>query len=84
MDTVRDRNIAMLFFAVLIISVAVAAPRPARAQSGAHGDGHAEMHEVYREWKDNRGYDCCDDRDCRPVRADPGPVGGGSGSTAAG
>jgi hypothetical protein len=75
MDTVSDRNIAMLFSAVLIITAAVAVPGPARAQSGGHGDGHAEMHHAYKEWIDNRGFGCCDDQDCRPVRADPGPLG---------
>jgi len=75
MDMVSDRSIEMLFAATLIITAAVAAPGPARAQSGAHGDGHAEMHHVYKEWQDNRGFGCCDDQDCRPVRADPGPLG---------
>jgi hypothetical protein len=41
----------------------------AKAQSGEHGDGHAEMHSAYEHWKDRNGYGCCDDRDCRPVRA---------------
>lgn len=27
-------------------------------------------HDPYTEWKDKRGYGCCHDRDCRPVRAD--------------
>jgi hypothetical protein len=60
MDIVSDRNIEMLFAATLIITAAVAAPGPARAQSGGHGDGHAEMHHVYKEWIDNRGFGCCD------------------------
>lgn len=40
------------------------------AQSGNHGDGHAEMHDVYKGWNDRRGFSCCDKNDCRPVRAD--------------
>ena len=65
----------MLLAAALITIAAVADPVPARAQSGAHGDGQAEMHHAYKEWQDNRGFGCCDDRDCRPVRADPGLLG---------
>lgn len=47
----------------------------ARAQSGRHGDGHAELHSTYEQWKDQRGYSCCDDGDCRPTRADKGDDG---------
>jgi hypothetical protein len=39
------------------------------AQSGNHGDGHAEMHPTYETWKDHRGFSCCNDADCRPTRA---------------
>ena len=66
-----DRNISMLVLATLLAT----APVAALAQSGGHGDGHAQMHDLYKKWKDNRGYECCDDSDCRPVRADPGPLG---------
>ena len=41
----------------------------AGAQSGNHGDGHAEHHADYQHWQDRRGFGCCDDRDCRPTRA---------------
>lgn len=43
----------------------------ARAQSGQHGDGHAEMHGVYKEWRQpsNPAVSCCNDADCRPTRA---------------
>lgn len=47
----------------------VTVPWPAWAQSGSHGDGHAQHHADYREWKDRHGFGCCDDRDCRPTRA---------------
>lgn len=40
----------------------------AMAQSGQWSDGHAEMHHIYQEWHDSRGYSCCNDRDCRPTR----------------
>lgn len=43
----------------------------ASAQSGRHGDGHAEMHDRYRHWSPpgNPGTSCCNDADCRPTRA---------------
>lgn len=41
------------------------------AQSGRHGDGHAEMHDIYKHWQqpDNPSGSCCHDADCRPTRA---------------
>jgi hypothetical protein len=59
---------------IILIAVALAWPlsHSAFAQTGNHGDGHAEMHATYEEWKDYRGFSCCDDSDCRPVRADAG------------
>jgi hypothetical protein len=40
------------------------------AQSGAHGEGHAEHHDEYQHWKQpGSGLSCCDDKDCRPTRA---------------
>lgn len=43
----------------------------ALGQSGAHGDGHAQGHDVYRHWRapDNPHLSCCNDEDCRPTRA---------------
>lgn len=43
----------------------------ARAQSGEHGDGHAEMHGTYEQWHPpgNPHTSCCNDADCRPTRA---------------
>ena len=41
----------------------------ALGQSGAHGDGHAQGHDIYKHWKDRAGYSCCDSSDCRPTRA---------------
>src|SRR5687768_17423202 len=39
----------------------------ALAQSGAHGDGHAQQHDWYKELKQpGTGYSCCDNQ---PVRA---------------
>jgi hypothetical protein len=44
---------------------------PALAQSGEHGDGHAAMHDIYKNWHPpgNPGTSCCNNADCRPTRA---------------
>ena len=41
------------------------------AQSGEHGDGHLQMHDIYQHWRPplNPGTSCCNDADCRPTRA---------------
>jgi len=38
---------------------------------GRHGDGHAEMHDIYKGWHPpgNPFTSCCNDADCRPTRA---------------
>jgi hypothetical protein len=43
----------------------------ALAQSGEHGDGHAAMHDIYKNWHPprNPGTSCCNNADCRPTRA---------------
>ena len=50
----------------------------ALAQSGNHGDGHAQHHDVYKGWAQSNGFSSCcngDDPatgakgDCRPVKA---------------
>lgn len=54
----------------------------ARAQSGQHGDGHAQHHDWYRLLKTPHGYSCCQGDqagkmgDCRPVQARPTDGGG--------
>ncbi|MCC2649868.1 MAG: hypothetical protein K0R61_53 [Microvirga sp.] len=57
-------------------------PQTAFAQSGAHGDGHAEHHDWYKDLKQpGTGFSCCNgdsvdadgnprEGDCRPTRAD--------------
>ena len=39
---------------------------PAFAQSGEHGDGHLQMHDIYRHWHPplNPNTSCCNDADC--------------------
>ncbi|MDP2377805.1 hypothetical protein [Reyranella sp.] len=51
--------------------------QPAKAQSGAHGDGHAQQHDIYKDWHPpgNPETSCCSaakpdgSGDCRPTRA---------------
>jgi hypothetical protein len=64
---------------VVACSLFVALASPASAQSppdsadhsGRHGDGHAQMHDIYRLWTPplNPNTSCCDNSDCRPTRA---------------
>ena len=44
---------------------------PLEHASGAHGDGHADLHYIYKHWHTptNPGVSCCNDSDCRPTRA---------------
>jgi hypothetical protein len=65
--TMLSRHLAMLLFALPLIGVAVAA----FAQSGHHGDGHAEGHDIYKRWTppNNPNTSCCNNADCRPTRA---------------
>lgn len=37
--------------------------------------GKAFAHDPYTKWLDKRGFSCCDNRDCAPVRADLTPTG---------
>lgn len=69
-----DRHLAILVLGImLIMGLAIAA----RAQSGSHGDGHAERHDWYRDLKQpGTGWSCCNgttagrEGDCRPTRAE--------------
>lgn len=64
---------ALAFLAVVTVFL----PLKARAQSGAHGDGHAQQHDIYKNWSppNNPGTSCCSAEkpdgsgDCRPTRA---------------
>lgn len=60
---------AVLVLAIIALALVALGYGLASAQSGNHGDGHAEHHADYRQWQDRRGYGCCDDQDCRPTRA---------------
>ncbi len=58
----------------IVIGFLMAMPAIARAadcEEGAFGCGHEENHEQYKEWRTNTGASCCNNEDCRPVRARP-------------
>lgn len=57
--------------AALAVTTLFTLAPPAVAQSGEHGDGHAEMHDVYKNWHPpkNPYVSCCNNADCRPTRA---------------
>ena len=61
---------------VLCLVAALAIAAGARAQTGQHGEGHAENHDWYQQLKQpGTGYSCCNgtingiEGDCRPTRA---------------
>jgi hypothetical protein len=43
----------------------------ARPQSGGHGEGHEQMHDIYKSWHPPNypSSSCCNNADCRPTRA---------------
>jgi hypothetical protein len=63
------RGIARLATVALSLGYACSA----LAQTGEHGDGHAEGHDWYGNLKSQFGWSCCngdkDHGDCRPVQA---------------
>jgi hypothetical protein len=60
---------------MFIASIALLPTRASFAQSGVHGDGHAQHHDWYKELKTRSGWSCCNadapgaPGDCRPVKA---------------
>ncbi len=62
------RMAGVIAFALLL---SLASPASAQDYSGRHGDGHAEMHDIYKLWTppQNPNTSCCDNSDCRPTRA---------------
>ncbi len=53
--------------AMLVVLLGVGA---VEAQTGSHGDGHAQHHDWYRDLRQpGSGISCCNRQDCRPVRA---------------
>ena len=64
-------QLAISFIAALLAASATSA----LAQSGNHGDGHAEMHGTYKDWRQpDTGGSCCNAQtaddpngDCRPT-----------------
>lgn len=56
---------------ILAILVLLQVSTSALAQSGQLGDGHAQMHDTYKNWHPplNPASSCCSNADCRPTRA---------------
>ena len=54
---------------LVIATLLVAPAAKAFAQSGKHGDSHAQMHDIYQHWHPplNPGTSCCNNADCRPT-----------------
>jgi hypothetical protein len=54
-----------------VLSTVTAVGEAAFAQSGGHGDGHAQGHDLYQRWSppNNPNTSCCNNGDCRPTRA---------------
>ena len=59
------------FVGALAAALLLALATSAFAQSGEHGNGHLQMHDIYQNWHPplNPGTSCCNDADCRPTRA---------------
>jgi hypothetical protein len=71
----QGRLKTVLFGVVLVLGAALVAARAQTVDteppSGRHGDGHAQMHDIYEHWHPplNPGTSCCNNADCRPTRA---------------
>ncbi len=61
------RSIGGLIIAVVLTGACATA----FGQTGHHGDGHAQGHDIYKHWSppNNPNTSCCDNGDCRPTRA---------------
>lgn len=64
----RMAGVTALFASCVFASTAFS---QSAGHSGRHGDGHAEMHDMYKLWTPplNPNTSCCDNSDCRPTRA---------------
>ena len=59
---------------LLALTLAAAIPFPAQLAAqehhGMHGRGHAALHHWYKTLRQpGTGYECCDNKDCRPTSA---------------
>ena len=59
---------------LLALTLAAAIPFPAQLAAqehhGMHGRGHAVLHHWYKTLRQpGTGYECCDNKDCRPTSA---------------
>ncbi len=66
-----ERSLRLILALMFATSVAHAQSGGGGNYSGSRGDGHAEMHDIYKHWNppDNPKTSCCDNSDCRPTRA---------------
>ena len=66
----RMAGATAVIFLIALAHQAFSQSEPAEP-SGRHGDGHAEMHDIYKHWHPplNANTSCCDNSDCRPTRA---------------
>jgi hypothetical protein len=64
-------GVVTLAFLVLFAETAFAQNSGLADDSGRPGDGHTQMHDIYKHWSPprNPGTSCCNDSDCRPTRA---------------
>lgn len=65
-----------IYGSVALLVIVYVLATSALAQSGAHGDGHAEHHDIYKDWRHpTTRASCCNAQtaegqgDCRPTRA---------------
>lgn len=71
MTDCRIAGAGALMLLILAPTAFAQAAGPDPEPSGRHGDGHAQMHDIYRHWHPplNPNTSCCDNSDCRPTRA---------------
>jgi hypothetical protein len=67
----RIAGVVTLAFVVLFGQTSFAQSSESADHSGRHGDGHSQMHDIYKHWHppNNPKTSCCNDSDCRPTRA---------------
>jgi len=61
----------LFLFLLAAAGTGVAFGQQSHEPTGRHGDGHAQMHHIYKHWHPplNSKTSCCDNSDCRPTRA---------------
>src|SRR5438445_13890043 len=58
--SMNPRSLVLIAFGVLVCCLPI---QPGKAQDGGHGQGHAENHNMYKDWKrPDVGGSCCNAR----------------------